>query len=269
MHTLDYIWPFVQHPGAGRTFGGMEDREKLFWGLFSGGSIGYLLLLATLYVQKRGKSEYWLKAGWKAGRKGKDWKKPLRACMYNKTAGFRPMDPNEALEWCGSVVATGHAAGAEGAPFKQVALPALSGGCDECDAFKREHTAEVDQFMAARKALLSGKIKGAKAKKLDQAMCALYHQMSGAEQSEIIHQSLEGKGPWVHVAGGCLVGSSAAACGQQQPCDDQFENKKLGIEASFSVPVHWHFAMRGKVQDLKTLERLPGVKLHKKYSIDK
>jgi hypothetical protein len=225
-----------------------------------------------------------MKAGWKAGRKGKDWKKPLQACMYMKTAGFRPMDPNQAIEWCGSLVASGHAAGSEGKPFEQVGMPALSGshvaretaryGGDE--RFPRKRTAAVDRFMKARSDLLSGKVKGRKAKKLDREMCELYRKMSDAEHYEIIHQSCDstegacesGKGDWQHVAGGCLVGGAAAECGKQQPCDDQFQNEKLGIEASFSVPVHWHFAMLGKIKDPKELERLPGVKLHKKYSID-
>jgi hypothetical protein len=275
---LGYIFPFVQRPSPTRGgFAGSDDRATFALALAGGGTFAYLLLLGTLYGKKRGTPEYWLKRGWKAGRRGKDWKKPMKACVRTMSvANEGPMLPTEAIEWCGSIVATGHAAGKEGAPFKRVALPALSGSHVAREAaryggserFPRKRTADVDRFLKARADLLSGKVKGQKAKKLDREMCELYHKMSDAEHYEIIGQSCEGgKGPWEHVAGGCLVGGAAAACGQQPPCDDQFQNKKLGVEASFSVPIHWHFGMLGKVKDLKTLERLPGVKLHKKYSI--
>ena len=103
----------------------MLKREE-FWAWLGGGSFLYLLGMLSLYGKKRGTPEYWLKRGWKAGRKGKDWKKPFKACTQTMSVTQEgPLLPSEAIEWCGSVVATGHAAGAEGVPFKQVALPAL------------------------------------------------------------------------------------------------------------------------------------------------
>lgn len=113
----------VQLPGVDPETGRFTKRGRVLWGSAGGLALAYGLLLVWLYGTKRQDPEYWFKRGWRLGRKDKDWKKPMQGClnaMLPVHAG--PQDVAAGMELCGSLLASGHAAGKEGVPLDEAQL---------------------------------------------------------------------------------------------------------------------------------------------------
>ena len=110
-------------PGVDPATGRLTERGAVLWGSTGAGTLAYGLLLLLLYGKTRQDPNYWFKRGWQLGRKGKNWKKPMQGClnaMLPVHAG--PQDVAAGMELCGSLLASGHAAGKEGVPLDEAQL---------------------------------------------------------------------------------------------------------------------------------------------------